>query len=67
MYGVRSLVSGGLWSSGVIGEKDRPLAVVPYSVFTVVSPTAFSDDSCLGAGWVETGRLGSAMEVRPTC
>jgi len=57
----------GLWSSSIISKKGRPLVVVPYSVFTVVFPTAFSDDLCLGAGWVETGRQGRAMEVRPTC
>jgi len=57
----------GLWSSGIISKKGRPLAVVPYSVFMVVFPTAFSDDLCLGAGWVETGRQGRAIEVPPTC
>ena len=66
MHGAQSLVSDGLWSSGVIGEKGRPLVDVPYSVFTVVFSTALSDDSCLGAGWIETGRLGRAIEVRPT-
>jgi len=57
MNGAQSLVSDGLWSSGIISEEVWLQAVMLYLVFTVVCPTAFSDNSCLGAGWVKTGGM----------